>query len=177
MKVTLSPTEWVGNSGDAVEITCSSPESTRLIWSREGNVPLPISSSQQSGVLKIRNPSPSDSGTYICTAISYEGLETSQTAKIAIVQRPQVPNVQIQPEIQTVPQGTNTELKCITSGEPGMHFKWSKHGETSLGPNAQEFGDTLKFRNIQVQDRGIYICRVSNSRSSYEASAMIEVER
>ena len=177
MKITLNPTEWTGNSGDTVRITCAAADSARITWSRSGNLPLPYSSSQQNGVLTIPSPVPSDSGLYVCTAINYEGIETIQTAKITIVLKPEVPTVKAQPEKQTVSQGSTAEIRCIVSGEPGMQFKWTKHGEPFIGSNAQEMGDTLRFYNIQVQDRGIYICRASNARSSYEASAMIEVER
>lgn len=177
MNITLQPTEWTGNSGDTVRITCSASRNSRVTWTRSGKLPLPYSATQHNGVLIIQNPTSNDSGIYVCTAINYEGHEKSETARITIIPRQEVPIVKAQPERQTVSQGTNAEIRCIVSGEQGMHFKWSKHGETSLGPNAQEMGDTLKFHNIQVHDRGIYICRVSKARTSYEASAMIEVER
>lgn len=39
------------------------------------------------------------------------------------------PTVQIEPERQTVPQGTVGELRCIATGDPTPIIRWSKAGE------------------------------------------------
>lgn len=46
-----------------------------------------------------------------------------------------------------------------------------------MNSNVQQVGDTLRIINAQVSDRGVYICRVSSPIGSYEASAIVEVER
>jgi len=86
------------------------------------------------------------------------------------------PVIKVKPERQEVSQGTIAEVRCITSGESDVQVKWNKYTET-MSPRAQQVGDKLRIVNIQVSDRGVYICRVSSPTGSYEASAIIEVER
>lgn len=137
---------------------------------------MPYTASQQDGILTIANPSPSDSGLYVCTATSIRGTETSTSARITIIPRRDPPTVKVRPERQEVSQGMVAEVRCITSGEPGVQVKWSKYTET-MSSRVQQVGDTLRIINAQVSDRGVYICRVTSSSGSYEASAIIEVER
>jgi hypothetical protein len=46
------------------------------------------------------------------------------------------PTARIEPERQTVSQGTTAELRCLTSGEPSS-VRWSKVGEADIGNNIQ----------------------------------------
>ncbi|XP_023290722.1 basement membrane-specific heparan sulfate proteoglycan core protein [Orussus abietinus] len=175
VRPTVVPPEWTGNSGNAVRLVCSSAYEARISWTRAGNVPLPNSADQREGVLTISNPTSDDSGVYICTATSYQGTETSNTAQITIMVPREPPSVKVKPERQVVSQGTVAEVRCITSREPGLQIKWSKYGEASMGQNVQQVGDMLRIVNPQVPDRGVYVCRVTSSRGSQEASAIIEV--
>lgn len=86
------------------------------------------------------------------------------------------PTIKVRPERQQVSQGTVAEVRCITSGEPGLQVKWSKRTE-AMSPRVQQVGDTLRIINAQISDRGVYICRVTSPAGNYEASAIIEVER
>lgn len=141
-----------------------------VTWSREGNVPLPYTASQRDGVLTIMNPTQYDSGVYVCTATSFIGTETSSTITINVLPRRAAPFVKVKPEKQTVPQGSVAEVRCVTSGEPGLQVRWTKYAE-AMGPSAQAVGDTLRI------DRGVYVCRVTGPTGSHEASTIIEVER
>ncbi|XP_025163883.1 basement membrane-specific heparan sulfate proteoglycan core protein [Harpegnathos saltator] len=171
---TVTPSEWSGTSGDAVRLICTPSQRANITWTRSGGLPLPSSASQRDGILTIVNPNPSDSGIYVCTSTDLRGTETSTTAKIVIVPRRDPPTIKVKPERQVVSQGTVAEVRCITSGESGVHVKWSKYTET-MSPRVQQVDDTLRIVNAQVSDRGVYICRVSSAAGSYEASAIIEV--
>lgn len=173
---TVTPSEWSGTIGDVVRLICTPSQHANVTWTRSGGLPLPYTASQQDGILTITNPSPSDSGIYVCTATSIRGTETSTSARITIVARKEPPTIKVRPERQKVSQGTVAEVRCITSGEPGVQVKWSKYTET-MNSRVQQVGDTLRIINAQVSDRGVYICRVTSSTGSYEASAIIEVER
>lgn len=174
----MTPPLWVGSSGDTVRLICArSDYDASVFWVRSGALPLPQSGSQRNGVLTIGNPIPSDSGIYICTATSHEGSETSTFANVTIYPKRTQPTVRVEPERQTVSQGTAAEVRCIADRDSGLQVKWIKYGESSIGPNARQVGDVLKIVNPQVSDRGVYICRASNAGGSYEASAIIEVER
>ncbi|XP_020284881.1 basement membrane-specific heparan sulfate proteoglycan core protein isoform X6 [Pseudomyrmex gracilis] len=172
----VTPSEWSGTSSDVVKLTCTPSQRATVVWARSGGLPLPYSATQRDGVLTISNPTPSDSGIYVCTATSARGTETSTTVRITIVPRRDPLTVKVRPERQHVSQGTVAEVRCITSGEPNLQIKWSKHME-AMSPRVQQVGETLRIVNTQVSDRGVYICRVSSPAGSYEASAIIEVER
>jgi len=173
---TVTPSEWSGTSGDVVRLICTPSQHANVTWTRSGGLPLPYTASQRDGILSITNPTPRDSGIYVCTATSIRGTETSTTARITITSRREPPTVKVRPERQQVSQGTVAEVRCITSGEPGLQVKWSKYME-AMSSRVQQVGDTLRIINAQVSDRGVYICRVTSPAGYYEASAIIEVER
>ncbi|KAK0088927.1 hypothetical protein PV326_004677, partial [Microctonus aethiopoides] len=174
----ITPQEWTGSSGDIVRLVCSrSHYHSSVSWTRSAGLSLPSSASQRDGVLTINNPTPSDSGIYVCIATTYQGTESSTSARITIHPRRNPLRVRVEPERQVVSQGTIAEVKChIDSYDQGLQVKWIKHNETSLGPNAHQYDNTLKISNPQVSDRGIYICRATNAAGTYEASAMIDVQ-
>jgi len=173
---TITPSEWSGTSEDVVRLICTPSQHVNVTWTRSGGLPLPYTASQRDGILTITNPTPSDSGIYVCTAISVRGTETSTTARITIMSRREPPLVTVRPFRQEVKQGTVAEVRCITSGEPGLQVKWSKYTET-MSSRVQQIEDTLRIINVQVSDRGVYLCRVTGPTGNYEASAIIEVER
>ncbi|XP_076481719.1 terribly reduced optic lobes isoform X16 [Bombus vancouverensis nearcticus] len=171
---TITPSQWFGQPGETIVITCVTSLITNLTWSRERN-PLPHTASQRDGVLTIVNPTPYDSGIYVCTSTSYIGM-TNSTINITVTSRTPAPFVKVTPEKQTVPQGNIAEIRCLTSREPGEHLTWSKYLQP-LSSNVRQVGDTLRIVDIQIADRGIYVCRVTGPSGTHEASAMIEVER
>ncbi|XP_024936745.1 basement membrane-specific heparan sulfate proteoglycan core protein [Cephus cinctus] len=174
---TITPNDWSGTTDDTVRLVCSSRQQGTVFWTREGGLALSASASQRDGVLTMQNPTPQDSGVYICTMVNYQGIETRSSARISIQPSGARPSVTVIPDRQTVSQGTIAEVKCIASGSPGLQVKWTKHGERVMGSNAQQIGDTLRIVNPQIKDRGVYICRVTDARGSNEASAIIEVSR
>lgn len=132
--------------------------------------------SQYNGVLTIVNPNQYDSGIYMCITTSHTGTEDSNIINITVTPRKAPPSVKVKPDKQTVPQGTVAEVRCLTSGEPGLQVRWKKYPE-QINPNMQQVGDTLRIIDVQVDDRGVYVCRVTGPGGSHEASAIIEVER
>lgn len=177
LRPTITPSYWIGSAGDPVRLICAkSSHHAAISWIRSGYLPLPISAIERNGVLTITNPIENDSGRYVCTATSYQGVEYSSSVNVTIHPRTQ-PNVRVEPDRQTVSQGTSAEVRCIADRDAGLQIKWIKYGESSLGPNARQIGDTLVLTKPQVADRGVYICRASNAAGSYEASTIIEVER
>ncbi|XP_015437459.1 PREDICTED: basement membrane-specific heparan sulfate proteoglycan core protein [Dufourea novaeangliae] len=171
---TITPPEWTGFAGEVIRITCTPSQIANVTWSREGNLPLRSSTSQRDGVLTIMNPNPYDSGIYVCTATSHIGTETSSVININVQPR-RTPSVKVKPEKQTVPQGSVAEIRCLTGGEPGVQVWWSKYLE-QMSPNVQQVDDTLRIVNVQISDRGVYVCKVTGPSGVHEASAMIEVE-
>ncbi|XP_053595057.1 basement membrane-specific heparan sulfate proteoglycan core protein isoform X11 [Microplitis demolitor] len=173
----ITPNEWMGSSGDVIRMVCTrSNLHANVSWTRSSGLPLPASASQRDGVLTIDNPEPKDSGIYVCIATSYQGTQTSTSAQVSIHSKKTRPKARVEPERQTVSQGTIAEVKChIDDRDPSLKVTWVKYGEP-LGANAQQYGNTLKIVRAQVSDRGVYICRATNGLDTFEASAMIEVE-
>ncbi|XP_044017592.1 basement membrane-specific heparan sulfate proteoglycan core protein-like isoform X4 [Aphidius gifuensis] len=176
---TITPSQWIGSSGDTVRLICSRLNYHKHVeWIRSGSLPLPHSASQHDGVLTIPNPNENDSGTYICIATSNQNTETSSNAQITIHPRRNPPMINVEPEKQIVQQGKIAEIKCLVNDrDPNVEVKWFKYGEQVLGSRAQQHGTILKIIDIQISDRGRYICRANNSAGTFEASAMIDVER
>ncbi|XP_048508165.1 basement membrane-specific heparan sulfate proteoglycan core protein isoform X9 [Athalia rosae] len=173
----INPSNWVGGIGEPIRLACTGPSDAQITWTRSGNAPLPSSATHQGGILSIRNPTPADSGIYVCTVITFQGVVTSSSARISIQGAgASRPVVRVEPDRQTVSQGTVAEVRCIATGEPTPQITWTKRGE-SLGSHVQIIGNTLRIVNPQISDRGIYICQGSNSGGSGESSAMIEVQR
>lgn len=172
----MTPSEWTGSIGEVVRLVCTPSQHVNVTWTRSGGLPLPYSATQRDGVLTITKPTSSDSGLYVCTATSARGTEISTSARITIIPRRDPPIIKVRPERQEVSQGTTAEVRCITNGEPNVQVKWSKYTET-MSSRVQQLGDKLKITNIQVSDRGVYICRVSSPAGIHDASAIIEVER
>ncbi|XP_063983584.1 basement membrane-specific heparan sulfate proteoglycan core protein-like isoform X16 [Diachasmimorpha longicaudata] len=174
---TITPQEWTGSSGDTIRMVCTRSNYHKTVhWTRSGGLSLPASASQTDGILTITNPGPADSGIYICVATSVQGTESSTTSRITIHPRRNPPVIKVEPEKQTVSQGTGAEVKCLINDQnSNIEVKWLKHGESTLGPRAQQYGNTLKIVRPQVSDRGVYICRATNAAGVFEASAIIEV--
>lgn len=97
-------------------------------WTRvEG--PLPLNAGQTAGVLTIPSATPADSGIYVCTVTTVSGYVQQSQARVTIVAQRGPPTVRIEPDRQTISQGTSAELRCLANGDPSPSVRWSKVGE------------------------------------------------
>nr|CAD7589934.1 unnamed protein product [Timema genevievae] len=178
--LTVEPNEYSGPGGETVRLTCLTGEQDRdytIRWSRAGGRELPPSAVQRDGVLTIYNASPADSGVYVCTATSsYTGSVDEVQARVTIVSYRGPPTVRIEPDRQTISQGTRAELRCQASGDPAPQVRWTKVGE-ELSSLIQVSGSLLIINSAQVRDRGVYVCTAENEGGSAQSSAIVEVER
>nr|CAD7571475.1 unnamed protein product [Timema californicum] len=178
--LTVEPNEYSGPGGETVRLTCLTGEQERdytIRWSRAGGRELPPSAVQRDGVLTIYNASPADSGVYVCTATSsYTGSVDEVQARVTIVSYRGPPTVRIEPDRQTISQGTRAELRCQASGDPAPQVRWTKVGE-ELSSLTQVSGSLLIINSAQVRDRGVYVCTAENEGGSAQSSAIVEVER
>lgn len=71
LSLTIDPPQYTG-PGDIVRLQCTiSDESQyRIKWSKIGNQQLPYGSTQSGGLLTLTRLRTSDSGNYVCSAIS-----------------------------------------------------------------------------------------------------------
>ena len=145
-------------------------------WSkRDGR--LPYTATQTNGVLVISRAKAEDTGIYVCTVTSSSGTTQETQARVTILAHRGPPTVRIEPEDQTIGQGSTATLRCIAAGDPAPNITWSKVGEELNSPNVAVTGNTLTIRNAAVTDRGMYICTGVNPGGSARASAVVEVER
>ncbi|XP_025835855.1 basement membrane-specific heparan sulfate proteoglycan core protein-like [Agrilus planipennis] len=179
MKPRITPGSYYGKSGDKFTLTCQSREAYRSIdWTRKDGHLLPYSSSVENAVLTVYDAKPEDSGVYVCTVTSYSGTRGNESAVVSIATGTQgeYPEVRIEPQRQTISQGSTAEIVCNVSGFPPPTIKWTKVGD-ALPPNAQQIGSVLRINNVQISDRGVYVCVASNDVGIAQASSIIEIDR
>ncbi|XP_049843588.1 basement membrane-specific heparan sulfate proteoglycan core protein isoform X30 [Schistocerca gregaria] len=186
VQLTMQPSTYDGPEGATVVLRClaggvAGAPPPRITWSRQG-AELPPNARQEddgrgSATLEIPSATAADSGVYICTAVrTTPPSYTTSTVRVVVTAYRQPPVVSIEPERQTVAQGSLAELRCVASGEPTPAITWSKANE-ELSSSSQAVGPVLRIPNIQVQDRGIYICTAESPSGTSQASAVLEVER
>ncbi|KAL1116702.1 hypothetical protein AAG570_005174 [Ranatra chinensis] len=151
------------------------------IATTEGNRPLPYKATQRDGTLTIADSTVSDSGVYICSAMDTSTGsklgEVSVMVDVQVYRRP--PTVKLEPEGQTVAQGSRAELRCMVTGtSPGdrPRIRWIKAND-QMPSYVHTTDTTLVIQSVQPSDRGVYACIVETSGGSAQASAIIEVER
>ncbi|XP_047486484.1 basement membrane-specific heparan sulfate proteoglycan core protein-like isoform X24 [Penaeus chinensis] len=176
--VQVSEQEVEVNAGGTVRVSCSSPSpgQLRIEWSRLGGT-LPSQSSVRNGLLSIPNARAVDSGIYVCRISDERSsfFEESST-RVTISETWNMPTVQIQPDRQTVNQGSEAELTCIVTGSPPPEIKWSKVND-EFGVGVRVEGNVLRIISAVVSDRGMYVCTAENAGGTAQAAAIVEVER
>lgn len=179
----INPDYYNGATGDEVRLHCQSNEigSSSITWAKDNTVSLPhYIIVNTDGLLMIRSASSQDSGRYICTVTTYQGVTVTSSVEVHInpASNPSEPP-RISP-LQTnhlVVQGTDFSLPCITSGSPQPRIKWTKLHET-FDVNTRQVGNTLIITVAQVSNRGVYICSAETDDGIVDqASTIIEIDR
>lgn len=90
LSLTIDPPQYSG-PGDVVRLQCTISDESQygLKWSKAGNQPLPYGSVQNGGLLTLNRLKPSNSGVYVCSAISYRSgaIESEIEVPVNIVPR------------------------------------------------------------------------------------------
>ena len=69
---------------------------------------------------------------------------------------------------QNVPYQGQATFECLATGSPYPEYRWFKNGEAISDQNLP----ILYFSNVQVSDRGLYSCSVTNSEGSDESQSI-----
>ena len=112
----------------------------------------------------------------MCRITTTDGYEGEASTRVDIVRTYSIPTVRIEPDRQTVNQGSSAEVRCIAYGDPAPMITWSKVNE-EFSSRISVDGDTLKIDNAQIYDRGMYVCDATSAGGSARAGTVIEVER
>ncbi|XP_046437149.1 basement membrane-specific heparan sulfate proteoglycan core protein-like isoform X37 [Daphnia pulex] len=180
VQVVIAPTDTTARRGETIRLTCRAEIiGDRVVpvirWTRVEGA-LPVNAGQSAGVLTIPSASPSDSGIYICTVTTVSGYVQQSQARVTVLAYRGPPTVRIEPDRQTISQGTSAELRCLAVGDPSPTVRWTKVGE-DFTSNILVTGPVLRIVNAMVRDRGMYICTAENPGGVAQASAIVEVER
>ncbi|XP_025082607.1 basement membrane-specific heparan sulfate proteoglycan core protein-like isoform X8 [Pomacea canaliculata] len=178
LEIHLRLAQITATVGSNVQLECYTKGNAdvQLIWSRQGG--LPPGSSQDGGILTVPNIQPSYAGNYVCTGTDQSGSIGTATAVVTVIPREsyEAPTARVEPETQTVAQGTTGTLRCIVTGSPRPTITWSRvPGTLTLNHNVQ--GEILRITQATMEDRGVYICSVSNVAGRAQASGIVEIER
>ncbi|KAL1514177.1 hypothetical protein ABEB36_003476 [Hypothenemus hampei] len=177
LQVEIEPKRYEGRSGDQVILKCIADRAQYIRWSKDSG-PLPYQYRDENGLLIIPNAGPSDSGTYICTATSYDGTRGTQFAFVTIQDDGGgiPPTAKISPETIRLRQGETIEVRCEVTGAPTPVVKWTRSNGELTG-NAEQIGHHLHITNARIDDRGTYICAVSNILGADHDAVQIDVSR
>ncbi|XP_023192975.1 immunoglobulin superfamily member 10-like [Xiphophorus maculatus] len=123
-----------------------------------------------------RSQSPTDWKNHGANTIPDSHRSSFHQPSPSLPASPTVPVVRSRPRIadphnrtMSVPAGSTVNLVCEAQGEPKPSITWTKVATgavTSIHSRAQRFevlpNGTLVIQNVQVQDRGTYICSASS---------------
>uniref|UniRef100_A0A0B7ATX1 Basement membrane-specific heparan sulfate proteoglycan core protein n=1 Tax=Arion vulgaris TaxID=1028688 RepID=A0A0B7ATX1_9EUPU len=177
VQVVVRRTNITAVIGQSEQLVCYAEGNNEviLIWSRDGG--LPFGASQENGILTLTNIQPSYAGTYVCTGRTPTGIPGTATARITVTGTQFIaPTARIEPDRQIIGSGTTGTLRCIVSGEPWPVTTWSR-ANAQLSSNHQVSGEYLRVLQATMEDRGVYVCSVSNVAGNAQASAIVDIER
>ncbi|KAJ8258098.1 hypothetical protein GJAV_G00193140 [Gymnothorax javanicus] len=176
--VSIRPSVASVHEGQPLELDCVVPGSTprSVTWIRVGGH-LPPNHQVLGTRLRILNPSPEDSGEYVCRVddgrTARQGsVSVSVTPSTSVV--PTSNGVSIQPSNATVQEGQPLELDCVIPGRPPIFVTWIRVGG-DLPSNHQVLGTQLRILNASPADTGEYVCRVDDGSMVRQASVAVAV--
>ncbi|XP_058674973.1 roundabout homolog 3 [Ammospiza caudacuta] len=125
------------------------------------------------GKLMVASTHKSDAGVYVCVATNVVGERDSEPAELVVFERPAFGK---RPQNQVVLVEGTAEFACKVMGDPQPAARWRKEeGEMPLGRWEVLPDNTLRIRQLQVEDEGTYTCVADNSVGRSEASGTLTV--
>ncbi|XP_065579048.1 basement membrane-specific heparan sulfate proteoglycan core protein-like isoform X5 [Artemia franciscana] len=173
----VEPRDSIVRRGDSIRLVCNvdGGAASTPVWTKSSGT---ISSRgiQTGGILSFNGVTPADSGIYLCSVTTSVGAVEQAQARITVLAHRGPPTVRLEPEKQTVSQGTACEIRCFATGDPTPTIRWSKVNE-EISPNIQINGPLLRIPNAKIDDRGVYVCMAENDGGVTQAAAIVEVDR
>ncbi|XP_053203113.1 basement membrane-specific heparan sulfate proteoglycan core protein-like isoform X2 [Panonychus citri] len=153
--------------GDSLRLDCqlTGVKETIVVWYRLGLPLLPSHVEVIKGQLTIESVSRDDGGVYRCQAHTLDGIiNRDYSLSIHAVKR-------------RVTAGSSITLKCpkkVKENQPITSTVWLKQG-SSLSNWSTIEGSTLKIKNAQAIDSGLYICKVTSESVTTECQIALHV--
>ncbi|KAL6957331.1 Basement membrane-specific heparan sulfate proteoglycan core protein, partial [Sarracenia purpurea var. burkii] len=147
VRVTIEPSEFVASAGEPIRLQCSASLNTLIRSKRKKWIAVHIPSNTQ------------DSGIYVCTVISEQTGNVLNQAEVSVNIGPSrgPATLTIEPERQTVAQGTVAKITCLVGDDPNARVTWRKANE-NLPSYSEVVGNELRIPQVDVKDRGVYVC-------------------
>ncbi|KAM4794658.1 roundabout homolog 2 isoform 3-T3 [Rhinophrynus dorsalis] len=188
----VRPRDQIVAQGRTVTFGCEAKGNPQpaVFWQKEGSQnllfpnqpPQPNSrySVSPTGDLTITNIQRSDTGYYICQALTVAGsILAKAQLEVTDVLTDRPPPIILQgPANQTLAVDGTALLKCKATGEPMPVISWLKEGFNFMGRDTrlsiQDQG-TLQIKGLKATDSGTYTCVATSSSGETTWSAVLEV--
>ena len=130
------------------------------------------------GSLTIRDASLSDNGVYVCNVTNKFGSDTRNTT-LNVKQRTRI---QTRPNNQQVRRGHTAIFRCTATADSSLVYNTDWYKDDKLLKYTGRFikdvtdQNALKIIDVQFDDAGTYVCRVSTELDFDDASAALIVQ-
>ncbi|CAB3224104.1 unnamed protein product [Arctia plantaginis] len=185
-KVVYAPKERYLPYGKPASLDChfsANPPLTNLRWEKDGflfdpyNVPGVFYS--RNGSLLFNQVDESHEGEYSCTPYNSLGSEGPSPGVRVRVQKPPALTSRPQP-LYVARLGATLTIPCSAStrshhDEPSVHWARKDGGELPAGRHMLNDGN-LTIIEVSEEDRGVYVCTVSNEAASVDVETELLVE-
>ncbi|CAH2107882.1 unnamed protein product [Euphydryas editha] len=185
-KVVYSPKERYLPYGKSASLDChfsANPPLTNLRWEKDGFLFDPYNVLgvfySRNGSLLFNRVDESHEGVYSCTPYNSLGSEGPSAGVRVRVQRPPALTARPQP-LYLVRLGATVTLPCTVTIEPYYALpaiRWRKKDGSELPEGRYSLMEgNLTITNVQEDDRGVYLCTVSNEADEVTVETELLIE-
>lgn len=177
----VSSNSFTASIGENIHLECNvTGQPIPLVkWTFAGSGPhghLPINSREVGNALVLSHVTDNNSGVYTCTASNLYGTAEAQSRVEIKNEKQNMPAVQVEPARQSIVQGQSGEIRCHVSGEPRPVITWQKVGDELDRNKHKVLNNKLIIENMEMRDRGLYVCRADNKHGVAQGSAVVEID-
>ncbi|XP_072931305.1 basement membrane-specific heparan sulfate proteoglycan core protein [Epargyreus clarus] len=169
----LIPVSNLAIEGQETRLNCNASGEYDVFWTRGDGQPLQYNARQIGSTLVISGATKSDSGQYACNLVNRYTNEPKYPVYTTLeVMAP--PRITLNPAKQVVQPGQSPTVECIVEGDNVRSF-WTPVPPRATSSRVEIRGPILRFRQIENEDAGEYVCFASNRIANASAVAQVIV--